>query len=292
MGFARTEVCGAIEPSSKADAVPADGVVVSRCVSNGLSNAHKRSRAEHMLGDNTCGAHHPERNPESEVSGPMPSQSRDPEYSENPFNSSIAEWGRKLRGDYVPSRKRFKPSVIDSGAAMVQRKGGSSPCLIPGNGSQGDALRLARDINPFERLLANASSPAEQACVSFNCQYPKRTKRERHRAIERIEHLSGGLRASQIELARPLPLRAPARKLHIPLIQHLVAELEYTDVSLDTDLVAGMPSVGLIPRTSSLPEKVASAAMALPDVRGAVYDTTLKVLKSSSKSSKPELKQK
>ena len=243
-------------------------------------------------GGNTYGTQQPEQNRESDVHWPLPIQALNAEYPHAPFDSAISEWERKLREDYVPSRKRFKPSVIDSGAAMIQRKGDSSPRLIPENTSQEDALRLALKINPFERLLANALSPAEQACVSFNCQYPMDTKRERHRAIQQIEHLSASLRASQIELTRSLPPLAPARKLHIPLIRHLISELEYADVSLATDLVAGMHIVGVIPRTSSLPEKVTSAAMALRDVRGTVYETNLKVPKSLPNSSKPVLKQK
>ena len=89
-----------------------------------------------------------------------------------------------------------------------------------------------------------------------------------------------------------LPSLAPARKLHIQPTQHLISELEYTDVSLATDLVNGMPIVCLTPRKSSLPENVTSAATALGDVRGTVYETNLKVLKSLPNSSKPVLKQK
>ena len=128
--------------------------------------------------------------------------------------------------------------------------------------------------------------------MSFNCQYPTSTKRLRHRAIEHLEYHSENLRSSQLELTGSLPLLSPARKLHIPLTQHLVKELGYTDVSLATDLVTGMPIVGLIPRTSRLPEKVTSAAMALSDVRGAVRESNLKVLNSLSKSSVVLLKQK
>ena len=109
--------------------------------------------------------------------------------------SAITEWGSCLRREFVPSRKRYKPSVMDSGAAMVQRKGDAFPCLIPGNSSQADALRLALDINPFERLLANALSPDEQACVQFNCQNPDRIKQPRRKFIRDLDLLSDIIRS-------------------------------------------------------------------------------------------------
>ena len=156
---------------------------------------------------------------------------------------------------------------MDSGAATVRRKGDSFPCLIPGNGSQEEAVRLALDINPFERLLDNALSPAEQARVSYNCRNPLRAKRHRRRVIEHLEFHSESLRSSQIQLSNSLPELAPARSLHIPLIRRLVRELEYTDKSLSTDLIRGMPIVGVISQTSTLPAKETPATMSLHDVK-------------------------
>ena len=185
-------------------------------------------------------------------------------YSIGPFNSSISERVRNLRVEYVPSRKRFKPAAIDSVDAMVQRIGDAPPSLILGNCPKGGPRN-----KPIWAAAGQFSTPCRAGCVSFNFQHPVCTKRERHRAIQRIEHLSGGIRALQIELARSTPLLEAARKLHILLTHYLVTELEHDDASLPTDLVAGMPIVGLSRQTSSLPEGVASAVLAIPDVGGA-----------------------
>ena len=156
--------------------------------------------------------------------------------------------------------------------------------MIPGTSSQDEALRLALDINPFERLLASALSPAEQACVSYNFRNPVRVKRHRHRAAKRLEFLGESLRSKQAQLTDSLPMLAPARKLHIPLIQRIVGQLGYTDKSLATDSVLGTPIVGVIPRTSSLLAKETPPAMILQDVRGDVRVKNTKVLNSISKS--------
>ena len=206
--------------------------------------------------------------------------------------SAITEWGSCLRREFVPSRKRYKPSVMDSGAAMIQRKGDAFPCLIPENCSQADALNLALEINPFERLLTNALSPVEQACVQFNSQNPTRVKQLRHKVIRDLNILSDSIRPVLTNLSKSLPELAPARKLHIPLIRHLVKELDYADLSLPDDLIRGMPIVGMIPPTASLPEKVTTASMSMREVLGAVRDTNEKVLKSLSKPTLEVLKQK
>ena len=114
---------------------------------------------------------------------------------------------------------------MDIGAAMVRRKGDAFPCLIPGNSSQADALKLALEINPFERLMDNALSPAEQACVQFNCQNLTRVKQLRCRVIRDLDILSDSLRPTLANLSKSLPELEPARKLRIPPIRHLVREL-------------------------------------------------------------------
>ena len=58
---------------------------------------------------------------------------------------------------------------MDSAAATVQRKGGSFPCFIPENRSQEEeALRVALEINPYEKLLGSALSPSDQAIAKYN----------------------------------------------------------------------------------------------------------------------------
>ena len=227
-----------------------------------------------------------------DVMRPMPMVERPPTTEAPPVTLAVAEWGRCLRGEFIPSRNRHKPSVVDSGAAFVQRKGDSFPCLIPENSTQDDALRMARGLNPFERLLGNALSPAEQACVLYNCQNPNEAKRHRHRAIRHLEALSVSLNPAQERVGGKLADSAPARKLHIPLICALAKHLSYPDTSLMADLVRGMPIVGDIPLTGALPKKETPATMSLRDVKGAVRATNQKVLKSLSKSTKLLLKQK
>ena len=154
--------------------------------------------------------------------------------------------------------------------------------MIPGNSSKEEAIRLALDINPFERLLDSALIPVEQACASYNCLSPFRAKRHRRRVATHLEFPSESLRPSQIQLSNSPPELAPARKLHIPIIHSLVRRLNYTDESLATDLVIGMPIGGVIPRTSTLPAKVAPVTMNLHDVRGGARATNTKVLNSIS----------
>ena len=137
-----------------------------------------------------------------------------------------------------------------------------------GNCSQEEAIRLALDINPCDRLLANALSPAEQACISYNCLNPLRAKRLRRRIINDMDILSASLLPAHIQLSKSMPGLAPARKLHIPSIRNLVRELDCTDKSLPGDLIRGMPIVGVIPRTSTLPVKETPATMNLADVMG------------------------
>ena len=205
---------------------------------------------------------------------------------------AVAEWERCLRNEFTPSKNRHKPAVVDSGAALIQRKGDSFPCLIPEDSTQEEALRMALGLNPFERLLGNALSPAEQACVVYNCQNPDLTKRHRHRVIKQVEALSLKLNPAQIRLAGKLPHNAPARHLHIPLIYALSKYLDYPDSGLPYDLVHGMPIVGEIPLTSTLPMKETPSTMRLEDVKGAVRATNAKVMKSLSKPSKLILRQK
>ena len=157
---------------------------------------------------------------------------------------------------------------MDSGAAMVHREGDSLPFLIPRGSSQEEALRIALDIDPAERLLDSALIPAVKACVSYNCLNQFRVKRHRHGVAESLEFLSEILRSAQIQLTNSLPVLGPARKLHIPLIRRLVRQLDYTDESLETDSVRCIPPIGVFPRTSRLPAEGGAAAVNLPDVRG------------------------
>ena len=290
-GCTATNESGVIAPSSPAEAVPmyrTDGT----CANERGPNAHKRIGAVREQGSFPPGVEFRETTNECDVFGPMPKVARLPNIRGSPNDSAIAERERCLRHDYVPSRKRCKPSVMDSGAAMVQRKGDSSPFLIPGHSSHEEAQRLALEINPFERLLGNALSPAEQACVSYNCLNPIRAKRHRRRVIKNLEPLSESLRSSQILLSNSLPELAPARNLHIPLICHLVRELDYADKSLSKDLIRGMPIVGVIPQTPTLPAKETPATMNLHGVKLAARTTNEKVLNSLSKSKVLLLKQK
>ena len=289
-GRAATDECGLIAPSSPGEAVSMyriDGT----CSNERGSSAHRRTGTAHTKDSWPPSFVFPEASIDRDVVGPMPEFARLPNMRGFPSYLAITEWGRRLRDDYVPSRKRYKPSVMDSGAATVQRKGDSFPFLIPGNSSQEEAIRLARDINPCERLLASALSPAEQACVSYICMNPFRVKLLRRRVIKHIESLSESLRSSQIQLSNSLPELAAARKLRIPLICNLVRQLDYADESLSADLVRGAPIVGVVPRTSTLPANVTPSAMNLLDVRGEVRTTNTNVLKSLSKSTVLLLKQ-
>ena len=128
-----------------------------------------------------------------------------------PLALSITGRGRCRRNEYAHSRKRYKPSVADSAAAMVQRKGDSFPCFIPEKSSRGEPLRLALEINSYENLLACALSPAEQAIVKYNCLNSNRAKRHRRRVIRNLGKFSERLRPLQRRLSTKLPASSPAR---------------------------------------------------------------------------------
>ena len=222
----------------------------------------------------------------------MPDAARPIVNGELPANLAISDRGNRPKHYYVHPRKRYKLSVLDAIAAMVRRKGDSPPCLIPGNSSQEEALHLTLGFNPFERLLANALSPAEQACVKYNCRTLSRVKRIRHRTIKLLEITSDKLRLDKIRLSNDLPVSAPARTLHIPIIRKLITDLDYTEKSLAEDLAMGMPIAGVIPRTSALPTKEADATMKLQDVRRAARTTNMMILNSISKYKDFRLKRK
>ena len=261
------------------------------CANERGSNAHNRKRAAHSKGECPSDLNNYEVFDENSTRGPMPAPSWRSNIESFPTNSAIDEWGRCLKHGYVPSRKRYKPTVVDASAALIQRKGDSFPSLIPGNSSQEEALRLELEFGPFGRLLANTLSPAEQACVKYNCQNPSRAKRHRHRTIKHLEALSDVLRPEKQRLSITLPVLAPARNLHIPLIQHPISDLNYTDKSLAKDLLMGMPIAGVIPRTSSLPANVTDATMKLHDVKGSVRTANTAILDSISKSTNLRIKQ-
>ena len=207
-------------------------------------------------------------------------------YEGPPSYLSIGEWGRCLWGEYVPARKRQKPSALDPAAAMVKRKGDSFPCFIPDDSSQEEALLLELEINPFGKLLAIALCHAEQACVKYNCSDSNLAKRRRRRVIKHMDNLRGRLKPLQRKLdgGGGLPVSAPSRKLSIPLICALATKLRYADKALTSGLVRGMPIVGEIPRTNALPAKATIASMSVYDAKGSVETTNLKILKSLSKS--------
>ena len=147
-----------IAPSTTADAVPTNCVVVSECANERGSIAHVDNGAVHTTGRCLQGGFPPVAICERIGEWPMPANTRRPLKRGFPSELAISERVRFLRGEYEPSRKRHKPSVVDSGAALVQRKGDPYPCLIPENASQEDALRMAQELSPRGRLLAKALS--------------------------------------------------------------------------------------------------------------------------------------
>ena len=262
------------------------------CANERGSNAQNRIRTVRELGERPSNLDNAEGADQIDAPGPLPVLARHPDTGEFPVNLAITDWESRLKHDYVPSRKRYKPSIADACAALAQRTGDSLPCLIPEHRSQEVALRMALELNPFERVLANALSPAEQEGVKFNCTNPTRVKRMRHKATKRLESLRGELHLGKVRFSNGLPVLAPARKLRIPLIQKLIGGLNYTDKTLAKDLVAGMPIAGAIPRTTALPMKETTETLNLQDVRTAVRDTNTTILKSITKSNDSQLKQK
>ena len=85
---------------------------------------------------------------------------------------------------------------------------------------------------------------------------------------------------------------AHSRNLRIPIIQHLIPTISYTDVSLEKYLVLGIPISGVVPRTSPLPSNATDATVNLPDVKSSVRETNIEIARSICKSSDFRLKQK
>ena len=224
-------------------------------------NAHKRESAERAKGVCPASIVLSEANSELDVSGPMRKFARAPDMREPPSGLAVTEWGRRLRGEYVHSRRRYKPSVMGSGAAMVRCKGDSFLCSIPGISSQEEAHRLSLTPNPFGRLQANDSIPAEQACVSYNCLNQQRVKRRMGRVTKHLGNMSESIRPLGNRVACKSPESAPARKLHIPIIGDLVKNLDYAGKSLTSDSVRGMPILGRFPQTTALPSEETPFAM-------------------------------
>ena len=243
--------CATGKPSPPADAVPTYRIGGERA-NKGGSNARKRDGAAHTKDVRPLICVTTEASNEWDVSGPLPKCTRIPNMRGHPAYLSMAEWERCLRGEYVPSRKRYKPSALDSDAAMVRRKGDSSPRFIPEGRSQEEAIRLSLEINHFEKLLASALSPAEQACVKYNGLNSNHPKRRRRRVIKHLDKLIERLQPLQRKLAGEPPASEPARKRNIPLICAITTQPNYTDKALTSDLGHGMPIVGGIPRTNAL----------------------------------------
>ena len=167
IGCSDARGCATRKPSSPADAVTKYRIGGTRA-DEGCSNARKRNgavRTKEVCPPSFVTSEAPI---ERDVSGPMPKFARIPDMRGFPLSLAIAERGRCIRSENAPSRKRYKPSALRPAAAMVKRKGDSFPCFIPGNSSQEDALLLALEINPFEKLLASALIPSAQACVRYN----------------------------------------------------------------------------------------------------------------------------
>ena len=144
-----------------------------------------------------------------------------------------------------------------------------------------DPIRLAPEINHFEKLIAIALSPSDQDCARYNCSNSIRAKRRRHRVIIHLEKLGELLRPLQ-QLPRELPVSEHARRLSIPLICALATQLNYADKTLTSDLARGAPIVGEIPRTTALHAKDTLAYVRLHDAQGSSGVTNGKVLKSLS----------
>ena len=173
----------------------------------------------------------------------------------------------------------------------MQRKGGSFPCFIPGNSSHEGVIRLALEVGPFEKLIASALSPAEHACVRYNWLNSMRVKRRRRRVIKHLGKLIARLRQLRRQLSRGLPASAHARKLNIPLICALKTKLNYTDETLNSDLLRGVPTVDENPRASAFPANDTISPMSLLGVKGSLDATNGKVPKSLSKSTYAIIKQ-
>ena len=146
------------------------------CANERGAGAHKRIGGVHTKDSFQPSFVTAEATSERDVAGPTPMFARLPNMRGAPFALSITDRGRCVRGENVPSRKRYKQSVVDSAAAMVRRKGDSFPCFKPGDSSQEGALRFALGINRYEKLLACALRPADQASVKYNCLGSNRAK--------------------------------------------------------------------------------------------------------------------
>ena len=142
------------EPFSPADA---EGRIVGRCTEGRIPYAQTHTNTKDIMDGIPLGMSNESVTGEPfgrDVIGPLPMVERPPATEALPLTLAVAEWERCLRSEFCPSRKRHKPFLVDSGAAFVQRKGDSFPCLIPEDSTQDEALRMVLGLNPFERCWA------------------------------------------------------------------------------------------------------------------------------------------
>ena len=141
------------------------------------------------------------------------------------------------------------------------------PSFLPRGLKHGQALEVARNIDPFQRALDLASSPKDKRNFRRIADVPKVVKANRHRVIRELAALAAKLKPLQVKLQGKLNPLAPARIHHIPLITFLVRKLGYPDKTSPSDLTKGMKITGTIGPSHVLSHRKSPATKQCTSIR-------------------------
>ena len=202
----------------------------------------------------------------------------------------IHEWEQTLRSGFEPLRQRSLPGVLATAATGAQRAGSALPSFLPRWLSTDQSLEVAQLIGPFRRTLELAFSVGNRNTVEKIASSPKDAKASRRKAIRQLTALAGVLQPARQRLAATLPMKSPARNLHIPLIAFLVNKLGYDDKLLPVDLVKGMNITGEIPTSRVLAKRITPALKRLKTLRAGLRTRNKGIINSISKVKDPILR--
>ena len=136
---------------------------------------------------------------------------------------------------------------------------GATPRIFPLGLSSGKAIELATFVVPLGRALMAAFSP----CVRFNLGEPLRDPNgmelRRRMVLKRIANHIFRRHPLRARLAKDLPKDSPSSNIHLPLIRLLARSMGRAQLSLSTDLMAGMNTSGRIPAANALDTRTTPA---------------------------------
>ena len=137
-----------------------------------------------------------------------------------------------------------------AGGSQNQPKGRALPTLFAGAPTTiTEHIAAAAQINPTATLINQALRPEIRRAVHTCVNCPELVTKHRESAIKYIEELAAKLEPARVNWRNNLPINAPGRHLHFPLIHFLAKSLNFPDEQFVTDLANGMPIIGPVAET-------------------------------------------